>query len=131
MSSMGQDCGASTTPELGPKRMIGIANTSSKKLLKLILLNHSLLQFIFLSNCEAFSIYLLFQQHPLLPDESPSQPQTGSPPYIKLWMMADAQPTPLSTSIAPKAQLPAQAPHSMHLSRSSIAAFPSRISKTL
>jgi hypothetical protein len=37
--------------------------------------------------------------------------------------MADAQPTPDATVMAPDAQFLAQAPHSMHLSRFVMAAF--------
>src|SRR5512143_3680478 len=70
------------------------------------------------------------QQHPpvlvLL-----SHPQVGSPPVIMLLIMAAAQPTPLSTLNAPKAQLDAQAPHSMHLSLSMMTAFLSRSTNTL
>jgi hypothetical protein len=45
-------------------------------------------------------------------------------------MMAAAHPTPLSTVSAAKAQLAAQAPHSMHLSLSMITAFPLVMAKT-
>jgi hypothetical protein len=60
-------------------------------------------------------------QHPPALDEAPpvpAQPQVGSVPLSAPVMMADAHPTPLLTRMAAKAQLPAQAPHSMHRSLS-------------
>jgi hypothetical protein len=45
-------------------------------------------------------------------------------------IIAMAQPTPLSTSIALVGQLTMQAPHSMHLSGDAIRAFFSPASKT-
>ncbi len=51
------------------------------------------------------------------------QPQEGTVPLSLLLMIAAAQPTPLFTEIAPKEQFTAQAPHSMHASRSTISAL--------
>jgi len=51
------------------------------------------------------------------------QPHDTTPVSIP-FNTAAAHPTPGVTSIAPNAQLRAQAPHSMHLSRSIICAFP-------
>jgi hypothetical protein len=67
------------------------------------------------------------QQQLLFP---PLQSQDGSPPVIMPLMIAAAHPTPLSTVSAAKAQLAAQAPHSMHLSLSMITAFPLVMAKT-
>jgi hypothetical protein len=65
------------------------------------------------------------------PQQLPSlQSQEGGPPVIMLLMMAAAQPTPEFTEIAPKSQFKVQAPHSMHRSRSVIAARLSCILKT-
>jgi hypothetical protein len=73
----------------------------------------------------------LFNYPQQLVSPLPLQPQEGSPPVIMPLMIAAAQPTPLSTRKAPKAQLFAQAPHSMHLSLSRITAFLSLTAKTL
>ncbi len=72
--------------------------------------------------CAGCEQLLSYQQHSVLLF-LPLQSQEGSPPLIMLFMMAAAQPTPLSTLSAPKAQLPAQAPHSMHWSLSRTTAF--------
>jgi len=69
-----------------------------------------------------------FQQHPL--DELSEQPQAGSFPVSILKKSAAAQPTPLSTVRAPKAQFRIQALHSMHLFLSVITAFRSSIINT-
>jgi hypothetical protein len=67
-----------------------------------------------------------FQQHP-----SPlEQSQLGSLPVSHPIITADAHPTPESTVIAFAGQFLAQAPHSMHLSLTSIRAFFSIILKT-
>ncbi len=70
-----------------------------------------------------------FQQQ--LPFFDPSlQSQDGSLPVIMPLMIAAAHPTPLSTRIAPNAQLVMQAPHSIHLSLSTMTAVLSFIDKT-
>ncbi len=58
------------------------------------------------------------------------QSHEGLPPYSMLLIMAEAQPTPELTVIAPNSQLRAQAPHSMHKSLSVMAAFLSESLKT-
>ncbi len=58
------------------------------------------------------------------------QSQEGGPPLIRLLMIAAAHPTPVFTVIAPNSQFRAQAPHSMHRSRSVTVARLSCISNT-
>jgi hypothetical protein len=61
-------------------------------------------------------------QHPLPPQLT--SPQLGSTPRSLLMMMAPAHPTPCLTARAPTGQFIAQAPHSMHVARLAISAFP-------
>jgi hypothetical protein len=70
---------------------------------------------------------LCYQQHP--PEESP-HPQEGSLPVSRPVMIAEAQPTPAFTEMAPESQFFAQAPHSMQRSLSVIAARLSFMTKT-
>ncbi len=63
-------------------------------------------------------------------DSSSSLRTAGDQLRLMLQRTAEAQPTPARTEIAPKAQLRAQAPHSMHRSRPVTAAVRPYISKT-
>jgi hypothetical protein len=59
------------------------------------------------------------------------QQQVGSLPVNSPFKIAAAHPTPFLTSIAPKGQFRAQAPHSMQRSRSMILTLPPDSAKTL
>ena len=60
----------------------------------------------------------------------PPQSQLGFVPRRIPLITAAAHPTPAFTRIAPEAQFWAQAPHSMHAPRSTIAALPSVMENT-
>jgi hypothetical protein len=61
---------------------------------------------------------------------APEHPQLGSVPVSQPRMIADAQPTPGLSVIAPEEQFSAQAPHSMHAPKSTMTARLSAIAKT-
>lgn len=58
--------------------------------------------------------FLPLPQHGLSSPPQPQVPLSMSLPLSAAEIIAFAQPTPLSTLIAPTGQLSAQAPHSMH-----------------
>jgi hypothetical protein len=78
----------------------------------------------------AICMLMIVLPHPQHEELPPEQSQVGSVPFKKPIITAVAHPVPAATESAPKAQFRAQAPHSMHASRSTISTEPSLMEKT-